>query len=238
VVLDCTEGRAYNRIDRNTLGFTSDSKRLVYAGETDPGWMVVTNGREAGPYSLDYRAPIIFSPDRSRIAYWASRLDGKEMVVCDGVEGEAYDRIDMTSFRFSPDSRHVAYGASVARRRNGVDGFPVGPRAALHDRRPAMPHSGGGDSLLVIDGVTVPTATWGLLPRSFVFSPDSRHFACIAQSTGPNRCILVDGVKSDEFRHFGDGNDLAFQSPTVLRALSYRGGAPSWIEITISGGTR
>jgi Tol biopolymer transport system component len=135
------------------------------------------------------RAPLVFSPDRTRYAVAVRLKDpGRPpgaLVVTDDVAGEPYDQVGNPVF--SPDGRHVAYSAQK-----------------------------GNDCVVVLDGRAGPRfdAIWA---PSLCFSPDGARFAYQAKTAG-KAVVVVDGkagegcaaLKAVDQNHPGAGRSIFF----------------------------
>jgi hypothetical protein len=93
--------------------FSSDGKRFVYdlvPGDGAYGNHVVTvDGVRGKEYPFPGVGNIVFSPDGSRVAYWAKAQGEGFMMVLDGEENEIYDKVQDPIF--SPNGKHLAYVA-------------------------------------------------------------------------------------------------------------------------------
>jgi hypothetical protein len=130
IVVDGAEGKAYDRIAKNSIAFSPNSQRVVYGAKIGGKWAIVVDGAEGKAYD-DLTALIIFSPDSQRMVYGA-KLGDKWTIVLNGVEGKAYDGIMENSIAFSPDSQRMVYGAKIgAKWTIVVDGAEGKPYAGI-----------------------------------------------------------------------------------------------------------
>ena len=94
VVLDGRGQRDYDLVDRDSLVFSRDGKRLAYAVKRNGRWFFVLDGREQAEYDEVWQ--VTFSPDSRHVAYIGTRWEGwrpVEHVVIDGQEGPTYKQI-------------------------------------------------------------------------------------------------------------------------------------------------
>ena len=92
VVVD-GQGKQYDRIEKQSLVFSPDSRRMGYVARGDGKWFVVVDGQEKRQYDLRGDAPgympgihrsdisFAFSPDSQRVGYLAHSGWGKFVVV-------------------------------------------------------------------------------------------------------------------------------------------------------------
>jgi hypothetical protein len=194
MVIDGVEGKPYRSLETQPPPhvFSPDSKRSIYAAESDKGrWVAVVDGIEGKAY--DFVESVQFSPDSRRFLHEASR-GGDSFVVVDGVEGPAFSRVSLFSdggVHFSPDSKRVAYIA-----------YP----------KPLKKFA----KMMVVDGVAGKEYDdIEFVPQ--IFSPDSRHFGYVAK-IGVKQCIVIDGHESPLFDRIGylrfssDGKHTAYSA--------------------------
>ena len=177
VVVDGVEGEPYENLVQPASRFSSDSKRVAYAGMRDNKWRAVIDGKQGEAY--DELLYITFSPDGKRVGFAARR--GKIwQVVIDGVEGEAFDGVGREGIHFSPDSSRVAYTAIKDGKQftviDGVQGNPceaIGGFAFSPDgRRTYFVARRSGQTLFMVDGQD--SGVYESI-HNLSFSPDSKH---------------------------------------------------------------
>ena len=113
VVVGADEKRKYDRVGKDSLVFSPDSRHVAYLAEADGRWFVVADGEEGRRYDRIEKGSLTFSPDSQHVAYVAEAAS-KQFVVVDANEKKKYDRIGKGSLVFSPDSKRVAYVAEAA----------------------------------------------------------------------------------------------------------------------------
>jgi hypothetical protein len=63
----------------------------------------------------------------------------------------------------------------------------------------------------------------GIFGKSLVVSPDSNHFAYVAERGGKwEWLVVVDGKEGKEYNGFLRGSKLVFDSPNSLHTLAFR----------------
>lgn len=167
--------------------FSSDGNRVALAASLNGEWHMIIND-ETGPAYESMGYPV-FSPDGTRLAY-SVKKDGKWYMIIDGVMSDAYDNfglesIDLGSIKpnsygippmFSPNSKRVAY---VAQNSSGQFVVIDGQAGKPYDEISVNWDVDGGFNIFVVQ-------------PPILFSPDSQHFAYVAQEQG-RLSIVVDG---------------------------------------------
>lgn len=219
VVVDGKPGPRYDTV--NSVAFSPDSRRFVYAAKLGAKWLMVVDGQPSAEY--DDETTSDFSPDSKHIAYLA-KVGMKWSVVVDGKpRAPEYDGTD-NQIVFSPDSKRLAYGAKL-----GAKSFVVvdGQPGAEYDltwcctfspdsKRVAYRVKLGARWFTVVDGQ--PGAECDFTGGG-VFSPDSKRVAYGAK-LGTKWLAVVDGKPSAEYYSiFGivfspDSRRVAYQAQT------------------------
>jgi hypothetical protein len=204
VVLDGLKGPEYLAIQKGTLVFSPDGKRLAYVfcrgTETLAHRALSVDEMEGKLYDQIPTGTIVFSPDSTRVAYIAER-ERTLGVVADGQEGNGYESL-LPEVVFSPDSRRVAY---VARR--------------------------GGRWLSVIDGLEGKDHDY---VAGHVFSPDSRHVVSVIQRSTSWYLVLddevvgegLDGVLKDSIAFYSGNRRIAYAVKRADKAVVIADGVP------------
>lgn len=107
VVVDGVETE-YERVGKEYLVFSPDSRRVAYMAGSSDKMSVVVDG-VAGPVydGILLGSGPTFSPDSQHLAYVGKR-EGKWRLVLDGSETEC-EEIAVNTLTFSPDGKHLAY---------------------------------------------------------------------------------------------------------------------------------
>ena len=145
---------------------------------------------------------VVFSPDGSRVGYWATR-GNKWLVVIDGVEGKEYSHVVPPIF--SLDNRRVAYAAQAGGKAFAViDGIESKPYDwwiqdlvfSPDSKHVAYGAKRGDKWIVVVDGVEGKGYD-GL--QDLAFSPDSRRIAySVCASTVKASWVVVDPVPGEK----------------------------------------
>jgi Tol biopolymer transport system component len=181
-----------------SLTFSPDGHHLAYAVQSGNQVSVVVDGK-SGPsyYELGADGRTSFSPDATRIAYFASYKDGGFRMVVDGKEQEPFEKSDYPIF--SPDSKHLVYcGRSNGKTCVVLDGKPGVAYPAVTQLPVFSPDSQhlayvaarNKKDFVVLDGVEQPEYDGVKVPR---FSPDSKHLGYPVR-VGAKSMIVLDGV--------------------------------------------
>ena len=211
----------------NTLTFSPDSKHFAFSAEREGGWIVVLDGEVQGRYDTrvgslifssdaeqfayqvgrksitkgekefavlngqkqkeyDLVFGLTFSSDGKHFAYIAVEHFGtkehKRFVVLDGEAQKKYDLVIGSSLVFSPDNKRFAYIARGAEKEFIVlDGEE-------YEKRDLIIHS-----CLFSEFEFV--ITTHVFPP--IFSPDSKHFAYIAEE-GEKQFVILDNVEQQK----------------------------------------
>jgi len=142
----------------------------------------------------------LFSPDSKHLAYVA-KSGGKYVVVVNGKEGKQYDMLWGNRIVFSPDGTRIAYAARLAAAGEGV--------------------------CLVVDGAE--SKAYPAVSKP-VFSPDSKHVACI---TGQESSVTADGVKGKGFL-IVDGKEV--RQVELTDAVIFSPDSAHWVCAVSNGG--
>jgi len=159
-----------------------------------PAPVVRTSGNES----------LLMSSDDERHAIYMETKDGSSRVVRDGVPGKEYKVVD--SQWLSPDSKHVVYLAKNEGHSfivmDGIEGKhyaniqPIFPEESLFSFSADSVHFAyaavleSGQQCIVVDGAEGP-AYERILPNTFSFSQNSRHFVYVA-ARGEKAYVLKD----------------------------------------------
>jgi Tol biopolymer transport system component len=206
VVLDSSEQKRYENIQKGSLAFSSDGIHLAFTVVTFEGgglgsslslfpeflppterWFVVVDGKESKRYDGIFEKAI-FSLDGKRVAFVA--LEGwKHWVVIDGVETKSYEGIGAGSIRFSPDGKRVAYCA-----KRGESYCVVG------DSKEGRQYDGIG---------------------GLCFSPDGQHLAYVGRLHN-QRFVVVDSAEGKSYDNIvsGGGAEARFDPAGRMRYLA------------------
>jgi hypothetical protein len=166
--VDGGEVQPYNRIffagPKSRINFIINSQPIYQIALREKDWFLLENGKEK---RLPYEniSNFAYTPDDKNIAFIASK-EGKQFLILNGREKEIpYDMV-LPSLTFSPDGNHLAY---VAKK--------------------------DGQTLVIIDENVVKVYTnIEFDTGTFVFSPDSKHFAYQAYyKTFRDHFIVLDG---------------------------------------------
>jgi Tol biopolymer transport system component len=230
MVLDGVVGPEFDEIDKRTVVFSPDSKRLAYIAKKKKKSIVVVDGAAGKEYDNIVGFPLIlFSPDSKRFAYIAEQGKNR-LVVVDGEEGEKYTMTGMC-VAFSPNSKRYAYYAAVEDEWFTVIDGVEGKRydgVQPEKERPGICPAGVTSPIFSPDSKRVAAILyWGNhlhvivddydgrgYMRSFVFSPDSQHFAYVAGS-GEKMVVVVDGKPGAKCDYIGE--EGIFFSPDSQR---------------------
>ena len=160
---------------------------------------------------IDEVPGIFFSPDGSRVAYVVSTpqsalRQSSMAVVVDGTIGQSYDEVTLPTF--SSDGKHLAYGARSGKNWRvvldgvegkvypelGIDARKIGDFRSLvfspdSSRMGYLARTADNKWHAVVDSHEGPAYD---RIEKIVFSPDSRHFACVAQR-GREYVMVFDG---------------------------------------------
>jgi hypothetical protein len=172
-----------------------------------------------GPTTGNQEMVPVFSPDESRYAYNAVKVNGRlgagndqMLTVVDGKEMpfNGFDPVFTADNRLltglkagGPSATTVPEGVSTGaktgipnstRFRTTIGPAPVGSRwAGVRLSRKA-----GDPSVLFLDGKEVPAAT---NPEEVIFSPDGKRYMAICRdNTNRGRFVVVDGTKGPDFQ--------------------------------------
>ncbi|MFH1478766.1 MAG: hypothetical protein ABIG92_03195 [Candidatus Omnitrophota bacterium] len=158
------------------------SKHIAYLvgdKKDNKAQMVVLDGAEHKRYDSILELELVFSQNGKHLAY-AAQKDDKQFLVIDGVEQKEYDK--MGPFLFSPDEKRLAYVAI-----QGEDTFVVLDGEELK-HYPAK--------LFVDEDGRLRSS---LLDKTFVFSPDSQHFA-YGVNTKLSHFMVLDGLEQKRYK--------------------------------------
>jgi WD40 repeat protein len=183
-----------------------DSRNFAYSAFLGTKAVVVKNGKPGPLFDAVVRDSITFSPDSSRLAYFAGRTrkvmlgrhDDELIAVIDGVTGPIWHKVG--DIIFSPNSKRIAY---IAAQRSS------GPYSTM-------------EWYVIENGEKV--GPWDtLVDNSVVFSPDSEYLGFAGKKNGKFK-IWIEGQEED-----GAGN-LVF-SPNGQRHAFVRQVEQGWCVV-------
>jgi hypothetical protein len=174
--------RRYLGVALETIRFSEDSKRLVYAAKIDSGWVIVVDSVCSRPWTGI--GEVVFGPGQ-RLAYVAND-SGQWRVVLEGTPSPLFEAVMQGSLTFSPDGRRLAFVVAAGDSfRVIVDGEPgplyqaigalrfnpEGKRLAYVAKRDGQQYLALGDELLgpflsLADFTLGPGGRLGMLVRS------------------------------------------------------------------------
>lgn len=173
------------------------------------GWRLVVDGK-AGPLSSNNNSfRLFFSPDDSRWAYVATKLNGKQDEMFTVLDGKEVPHLGHL-VSFTPTNKVVVAGAGA----DGVwtlfvDGKPVVKGLSDPERKVWLAPAGasiaaairkpGGAVALWIDGSEISAAGGAKDIVDVAFSPDGKRYLAVCQ-TGSAHFAVTDGKKSQEYR--------------------------------------
>jgi len=176
------------------------SGRLTYCAADGEEICVVVDGNE-GPRYEGVRYPgTVFGPQGKRVAY-AVRKAGKSAVWIDEKETRWYHTVDHESFAFSPDGQQFAFAANQSNKDalvvlDGEDGplFSEVSHLRFNSDGSRFAYAARQDlqHWLVVDEQKLGPYD-RVLGRTFAFSPDGKHYACVVFEKGSCR-VLRDGA--------------------------------------------
>ena len=177
VVFDGVEQKKYDGRTQS-LTFSFDGKHFAYDVEEKKEFIVL-DGKEQKKYDLVYSST--FSPDGKRFAYIAAEEE-KRFAILDGKEQKKYDLVIANSLVFSPDNKRFAYIA----REDGEEFIVLDGKK--HEKRD-----------LVINSCLLSEFEFVITTHVFppIFSPDSKHFAYIAEEEG-KQFVILDNVEQQK----------------------------------------
>jgi len=193
IMIDGTRQKNYKGISNVVVA----NNHIAYAvgnkeGENLPR-KVVLNGVEQKQYDFIGDSSLMFSQDGECFVYSVQK-DNKQFLVIDGLEQKKYEKA--SPILFSPDGKRLAYVAS-----QGEDAFVV------LDGKEFKHYL---DKLFIDeDGRSVSS----LLDKTFIFSPNSQHFA-YGVSTKVNQFMVLNKVEQKRYKRVSQ--DIAF-SPDSQR---------------------
>lgn len=135
MLVNNSEGPAFNEIRHQETVFAWGDNRCVYVGVKDGQPRVVFEGKEGEAYREVNTDSIVFSPD-GKLAYFAG--DGKKrFVVLDGRKEPPFERV--SDLRFDAAGKRFAYCAQEGLKTHIViDGKPVGPYESVGPDSPVF----------------------------------------------------------------------------------------------------
>lgn len=174
------------------------------------GWRLVVDGK-AGPLSSNNNSfRLAFSPDDSRWAYVALKLNGKDSEYFTVADGKEITHVGHY-LRFTADSKLVVLGAGT----DGIwslylDGKAVVKGVTDPERKVWLSPSGSrlaaaikktptGTPVLWIDGKEIAASEGAKDILDVTFSPDGKRYLAICQTAAAHFAI-TDGQKGTEYR--------------------------------------
>ena len=230
IVVDDYVGRPRERILPRQVGFSPDSRHLVFLAQHGSKVSVVQDDSlEGEPYD-DVLRPSevgtgnpVFSPTSAKVAYVATK-DTQTVVVANGVEQPACHKIFYLMYSSRADDLiYVCDRNSLVRLVvNGVEQQQEYERLLF---RPVVDRGGRiayvglreGRARLVLDGDEVADHS---MIREVVFSPTGSRMAYAAEFPGEGTRIVVDGVPGRAYVRAGSillgesGGHVAYQAGT------------------------
>jgi hypothetical protein len=114
VIVDGQRQRGYDWIVNGMVGFTADSKRVVYAARKRRKAVMVVDGKEGAVYDSISRWMVA---ERGGDVMWSANSGGAAHAVFNGVAGPAFEFVHLQSF---VDQRLYAYVAEKSGRQMAV----------------------------------------------------------------------------------------------------------------------
>jgi len=153
-----------------------------------------------------------FSPDSKALVYSAIKND-KAYLVINGIPGAAYDDVEPGSILFSPNSKHLAFVAKIGQKWGVIlDGRVL----TLHNEIGA--HRWHIEMGINLPGDFKPMHKQGITNWTMAFSPDSEHFAYLANDNNQWRIVLdnepqqsSEDIKTDSLIFSQDSAHLAYK---------------------------
>ncbi len=197
-------GPGHSWIGRTSLGFSPDSKRVVYVGSKYSaragGESVLFVDGKPQPESADINPQsLIISPDGKRPSgdvpggrmAFMIRKGTKRHVVVDGKGHPEYGHVDEHSLIFSPDGKRLAYAVGKMGTKTITKWF------AVVDGKPQPEY----------DDIGKPKPVGNRYQRRLIFSPDGKRVAYVAKR-GSKYLVVVDGKPGPEYRDIVEGSPL------------------------------
>ncbi len=200
---------------------------------------MVVDGVQGKAYPFPGVGKIVFSPDGSRLAYWAKAKDDGFMMVLNGEEGQIYDEISDPIF--SPDGNHVAY---IAKDKDGKFAVLDGTEGNRYEDIWGLTFNSDGHLAYIakdsLEGKTVQLVVmdgqedypylydwYGQGIRSGpIFSPDGSHVVYVANDGGKAEFLIADGIRHLHPWTFlgglnwGEGSPIIFDSEDEFHYLA------------------
>jgi Tol biopolymer transport system component len=232
-----------NVIDRGNVGrigglyFSPDSRKFAFDLATgDSAYSshkIVLDGVDGKAYEFPGVGKVVFSPDGSRVAYWAYNGSKGSFLVLDGVEGKSYDEVSDPIF--SPDSNHVAY---IAKDQDGKFAVMDGAEGARYIDLWGLTFSADGhlayaarDSregeevqMVVVDGKEGKQYVYDWIGQGIrcgpIFSPDGKYVAYVANDGGKAEFVVVNENRRLNPYILLEGSTLVFHSPDTFNYMA------------------
>lgn len=110
VVVDGTQGSAYESVGQGSIVFSPDGNRLGYAARKGQTWCVIVEGQEGPGFEHIVKGSLLFSADGKRVAYVA-RKNQRWITVVDGEESPSYEAISYRALVLGPHGGSAAFVA-------------------------------------------------------------------------------------------------------------------------------
>lgn len=191
--------------DPPVIGQSEDDLHVAWAQLTEDDKLIVVVDGKSDSVKYDDVSSIVLSPKGERVAYPVRKGLDWHMVL-DGNEGPDYDGINLNCLTFSPDGKRFAYGARKGDRWFVVLDGKVFPEAG-HDfvcyfafspdsRKFVYTAGKGNKQSVVLDGKA--GQEYNLIGEP-VFSPDSKHLACVAIDSNNLQRVVLDGKEGKKY---------------------------------------
>ncbi len=201
VVVDGVRGEEFENVDRASLKFSPDGKRVAYKAYQNGKAVAVIDGVKSEEYAVV--RGITFSPDGTQVVLEVGGANDAYLVL-DGTKAtETYDAI--LDVAFNPEGKRLGFISRHSYRpcHAVIDGIPQEP----FDKASALLFSPDGDRIayhaelegkkfVMIDHARVQVEGYDVWPG--VFSANGRRLACWGWGK-EGACMIVDGVKGEPF---------------------------------------
>ncbi len=195
VVVDGKQQKPYDWIVQNTVEFTADSKRVVYAARKRRKAMMVIEGNE-GPLA-DSIEQWMLSPTGAHIAYVAT-VDGRRQVFFDDAGRGNYEYVKLHALAADGTLAYlVAKSNQQVAVINGKESKPYDLireiRLSPDGKRWAYIASGDGQIRMMVDDQSGPSFDTLTAAQ---FSADGKHVAYLATRGNDSLCVLDGEAKT------------------------------------------